>query len=373
MFNRSKSPSPREASRPLSSLRDPSTFAPPPKRIGSGSTGSALSSALSAPAAVKVAAEAEAVAPPYRYQASPASLPAQKEGVADATHHQLLNQVDTTGLSASNLPPPIRRDGTGIQTIGPTPRPAVPGNKPQPPALPPRLPPRSLTSRPTYSSPAAAAAPPPVLSPADMTGRLTGSAVGIAQLQPRLSRLPPGLPLGRGASASSSNATNSRASPSSPEVTTCAQTHASLCTAAQLQKDLSSVAMSDARSTVSPASYLCERHGGHLATELHGAGRANERYGVGSRLDELAGSGVTSMTSAQESAGQSQASESDSLSRLVTPLGSLAVATGASSKKKPPPPTPPKRRGVTSGSSAVADAGRVDAPPPVPISTKPTF
>ncbi|KAJ5819058.1 hypothetical protein N7474_004649 [Penicillium riverlandense] len=116
-------------SQPLSSLRDPSSFAPPPKRSPAGITpdrhgvGAPLSQDQinSQNAHLQQEAEAEEAA-------------AQKPAPPPVPY-----RVDTTGLSTNNLPPPpVRRlDSPGSGSLSST-----ASAKPKPPQVPPRLPPR---------------------------------------------------------------------------------------------------------------------------------------------------------------------------------------------------------------------------------------
>ncbi|PON21725.1 hypothetical protein TGAM01_v209463 [Trichoderma gamsii] len=121
--------------RPLSSLRDPNSFAPPPRRTGSGL----------APPPPPSTAKRSVVKVPGTYQ------PAYEE--EEEEHHIPTGpyRADTTGLSTSNLPPPpVRRDHPNDRS--PPPYESVvassAGTRAPPPSLPPRLPPRSGSGTP---------------------------------------------------------------------------------------------------------------------------------------------------------------------------------------------------------------------------------
>ncbi|UKZ96698.1 uncharacterized protein TrAFT101_011476 [Trichoderma asperellum] len=126
---------PSHVARPLSSLRDPNSFAPPPRRTGSGL----------APPPPPSTAKRSVVKVPGTYQ------PAYEE--EEEEHHIPTGpyRADTTGLSTSNLPPPpVRRDHPNNQS--PPPYESVvsssAGTRAPPPSLPPRLPPRSGSGTP---------------------------------------------------------------------------------------------------------------------------------------------------------------------------------------------------------------------------------
>ncbi|KAI0552929.1 hypothetical protein F4679DRAFT_29588 [Xylaria curta] len=133
---------------PRSSLRDPSSFGPPPKHVaaygrttttqtqpttGAGATTSSYTpteSPVAAPIASQHAVEEETPAEPRPYR------------------------VDTTGLSTTHLPPPpTRSSGAGGRTSSPAPtvttQAAVTAKPKAPPSLPPRLPPRSGNNSPS--------------------------------------------------------------------------------------------------------------------------------------------------------------------------------------------------------------------------------
>ncbi|GAP86451.1 putative gmp synthase [Rosellinia necatrix] len=140
---------PREShvAAPRSTLRDPSSFGPPPKHVAAYGPAAPQGSSR---AVIPVPGQTQDAAQSYRAQAAEEELPAEPRPY----------RVDTTGLSTSHLPPPPTRrgaDGRHAQSPPihtPTPKqtpPAVAMTKPKPPppSLPPRLPPRSGNSTPS--------------------------------------------------------------------------------------------------------------------------------------------------------------------------------------------------------------------------------
>ncbi|KAI0480583.1 hypothetical protein GGR56DRAFT_626720 [Xylariaceae sp. FL0804] len=161
---------------PISSLRDPSSFGPPPKRTGLATT---------APAAHVPSAHAPAAPPspsPSRYQTKPyiapgalpprqptqqsspppppPPLPAQS-GEEEAAPTPKPFRIDTTGLSTAGLPPPPVRRGDASSSGGaaaaaaasppppysPAATTAAAAAKKAPPPVPPRLPARDVTQK----------------------------------------------------------------------------------------------------------------------------------------------------------------------------------------------------------------------------------
>lgn len=328
-------------SAPLSTLRDPASFGPPPKHR-------AYYGDAAGPARPRVTREQEQAQRREEEASSPAGP----------------YTADTTGLSTANLPkPPVFRPGQ-------TPPPAInssskPSSKPN---LPPRLPPRQNSHPDAY-----APAPPPTYTEATHDNSATGGYLN----QGALSRLGqagvsvPGLEIGRNASppvpprrtASPSTVTpppvpsrsnssqlnelqsrfaNMRTSPQSAPAappatgTTWAEKQAALKTANNLHRDPSKVTLSDARSAASTANNFRERHGEQVAAGWKKAGSLNQKYGISDRV-----SGLTSG------------------SRASPPPSPTTGGLG----KKPPPPPPPKKKELTG----------TGEPPPIPLGSKPKF
>lgn len=347
---------------PISSLRDPASFASPPKRTvtagrASPGTNPAGGSAYARPAAQRQEPEPEEERPPPQ--------PYRR---------------DTTGLSTAHLPPPPgRRDGADGRA--PAPASAV---APKPPAtkpklsLPPRLPPRQTehvdehtpAAPPPYSLEAGppahqgilnqnamnrlgaagvsvpgfniapnpspplpsrrqAAAPPPPVSPQKP------STSQLGELQSRFARL------GTSSPQKEHPATTSQG-------TTWAQKQAALKTASSFRNDPSSISFSDARNAASTVNNVRERHGEQVASGLQSANNLNNKYGLN---DKAAAYGVGSRVSEQAR---------DSSSGINMDGHAHSVAS-----KKPPPPPPKKKPdlvGTQQGSGP---------PPPIPHSSKP--
>ncbi|KAH6975942.1 hypothetical protein BKA56DRAFT_674462 [Ilyonectria sp. MPI-CAGE-AT-0026] len=372
--------------RPISQLRDPSQFAPPPKRTGSG--------LLPAPPPTKAAAR-QVITAPSKYQdprAAPVEPPKfQKQLEAPPQEEEEPQEeedrppqpyrVNTTGLATNHLPPPPGRkdgaDGRGPPLLPPPSyQSATTGSKPPPPSLPPRLPPRTNSGSSTASAP-------PVASPASTgSGYLNQGAIsrlgaagvsvpgfGIGRSSPANQDDPgPPQPPRPGAAPPAPSQMNElqnrfsrlgassappAASPPPSEGTTWAQKQAAMKTASAFHKDPSSVSFSDAKAAAGTANNFRQRHGEQVASGVKTANSLNQKYGLMNKVESYTGSH----------------NEHDQVQGTIAP----SPVPGLAGKKKPPPPPPPKKKPGLGNASAVSSAPAGQGPPPVPMSTRPQF
>ncbi|KAI1804398.1 hypothetical protein F4811DRAFT_520468 [Daldinia bambusicola] len=331
---------------PISSLRDPSSFGPPPKRIGTG--GNTPEARSQSPVSSTYFGYTHGVQQPHQHQ------------VEEPAPESRPYRVDTTGLSTSNLPPPPVRRGTPDKR-DPVPPPYSPVKPSGPPSLPPRLPPRSGNASPVQTqSPAStgnnqtsnylnqgainrlgaagisvpglgigsnAPPPPPARSPGAVSpagGLSTKPSNGqLNELQSRFSRL---------------GTSNTQQEPAAvpAQGTTWAEKQAALKTAASFRKDPSSVSLADAKAAAGTAYNFQQRHGDQVASGLKTANGISQRFGGG----EVQGQGTA-----------------------TSPIGQISGVIG---KKKPPPPPPAKK-------PQLSKTGSEDVPPPVPMASRPKF
>ncbi|TEA15545.1 hypothetical protein C8034_v011343 [Colletotrichum sidae] len=361
--------------RPLSSLQDPSTFAPPPKRVPG--------QPLPPPPPSRSNASSPGVPPPP-YDDS--NRYAQQQTEEDAPPPQPYRS-DTTGLSTSHLPPPPgRKDGAD----GRTPTPTQSAVRP-PPSLPPRLPPRTPSSASTVASPTSPAPPPTASSGGGYLNQnamnrlgaagISVPAFGIGKTAPEPpnrsnsnSPAPPARPGPLSSPPSQMNELQNRfaklgkssgqaATPPPTEGTTMEQKQAALRTASNFHRDPKSVSMADARSAASTFNNFRQRHGEQVAAGVKSANNLNQKYGIADKVGKYAG---------QVGGQQQQQQQTDASPGPLSPPPGLASAIG---KKKPPPP-PPKKKPQLGGAPqppTVLGSGIEDAPPPIPLSTKPTI
>ncbi|KFH42439.1 hypothetical protein ACRE_068280 [Hapsidospora chrysogenum ATCC 11550] len=407
----SSSDAPTHQARPITELRDPASFAPPPKRTATG---------LAPPPPPPSAPVARQVVPaPSKYH-DPRSGPLDPRALRNAEPEQPEEdarprgpyRVDTTGLSTNHLPPPPgRRDGANGRTPPP---PSYESATGRPAALPPSTPARSNTSTPASTTSAKPSLPPRLpprtnssaTATTPVSPESTGSSSHNLLNQSAVNRLGaagvsvPGLGIGRSdtgppapgpgpgpgppppppASRQSTSQVNElqnrfanlkTTSPSQQqqqqqqqqqrpaEGTTWAQKQAALKTASSFQKDPSSVSMSDARAAAGTANNFRQRHGEQVASGMRGANSLNQKYGITNKLGGYAGGGTQQQDQGQAGGGGGA-------------TAAAAAATPAAAKKKPPPPPPPKKKPGLGGSPVVV-APASDEPPPIPMATRPTF
>lgn len=344
-------------------MKDPSTFAPPPKHVryyGDSTT---------QPATTFDARDS--VAPSSNYP-----LEGQREAKSEEAREgpPLPYRADTTGLSTRHLPKPPIRTTEAQNPVSST----SSSTKPKPP-LPPRLPPRRI---PHPSTEVAPEAPPPYSEAPSQTNN-TGSLIN----QGALNRLGSagirvsGLGIG-GESTSSSSwqnrsksnnepldsnsvedqrsqiqspaskfsnlATNPSPSETPAQGTSFAQKQAALKTANSFRNDPTSVSLSDARAAASTASNFQERHGEQVAAGWKTGNALNKKYKIADKFSEH-----THPTNDTNNNGETRDS---AVSQAPT---SLSFGT----KLRSPPPVPKKP--FAAGSEAVAPL------PPVPWGSKP--
>ncbi|KAF2843796.1 hypothetical protein M501DRAFT_926044 [Patellaria atrata CBS 101060] len=360
-------------STPLSSLKDPSSFGPPPKHInyhGAAAMPHKTTPDKSGWGAPMSQEELQAMEEEKRQREEAERLAEEEANKPPPGPYKR----DTTGLNTSHLPPPpVRRldrgDGSG-------PASATVQRAP-PPKLPPRLPPRQnehpdeFTPPPPPSYSESVAQPPATKSylnqgAMDKLGRAGVSVPGfnigrtasppIPARSPSTTLPPPTSPLGTDNGQFSELQARfkglSTRQPSTTETpsagTTFAQKQAALKTAQSFRNDPASVSLADARSAAFTANNFRERHGEQVAQGWKTANGFNQKHGVVNRLNGYAGGSQEGVRSPPI------ASSPTTTDMPVNLVGSLG--------KKPPPPPPPKKKEL--GGVAVV-------PPPVPLGSKP--
>lgn len=386
--------------RPLTDLKDPASFAPPPKRTGSGL----------APAPKPASVKRKVITAPSKYadpRAGPVEPPARNTGsgvepiegapaaskqIEDGPRQPKAYQANTTGLSTDNFArPPGRRDGADGRSP-PSYNEATGGAAPKalPPSLPPRLPPRGAAgggeqtgglnegavnrlgaagvSVPAlgigHGGTANSASPSPPPPPAARASPSPSPGAGkwgaqVNELQGRFAKL--------GTSSTGSSAQEQPPAPSGG--TTWAQKQAALKTASNFQKDPSSVSFSDAKSAASTANNFRQRHGEQVAAGARAANNLNQKYGVMDKVGAYTGSQNTEQAQKKSSPPPLPGPGQPYTGVLATEAAPAAVP-GLAGKKKPPPPPPKKKPGLA---AANPPGSQGDGPPPVPMSTRPQF
>ena len=357
-------------SRPLTTLKDPTLFGPPPKNVNYHG-GAALPNEITphrggwgAPLS-----ETEIKAAEQKVHAPSAEEEREEEEKAKPAAPPLPYRADRTGLKTNHLPlPPVHRAVAQQSTSQPA---AIPRASPKArPSVPPRLPSRKESSDVVSSVPYAQ--PPPTYdaavehtSPAE--GGLNQNAVsrlgkagisvpgfGIGESNPwkteRTSSntsIPKAMPAPQVNELQSRFARMNSGSPKPETVpvdgTTFVQKQAAFKTAQDFHRDPSSVTLADAQGAASTANNFRQRHQEQISASAQKANTWNKKFNVTGRVNNFLEKQV-SPTTEQPPAVQSPA----------------PAASDLSNRKPPPPPAPRKPAGF-------------HAPPPVPLGTKPNI
>lgn len=348
-------------SRPLTTLKDPAEFGPPPRNFGyhEGTSGaSAIPPARGASSTPSSYAQIEA----RDQQELDRGTAEESSGLAPPPGPY---RVDTTGLSTDNLPkPPLRRVDLNQNTSIHVPE-QVQRSKP---SLPPRLPPRQNSSPAEHSL-----SPPPAYNDTEPAAPVQKSYLNQGSLQ-RLGSAGvsvPGLNVGDTSNPWHDERTSTAKTPANPQLselqsrfskmstpsptsespsqgTSFAQKQAALKTASSFRNDPSSVTFSDAKSAASTANNFRQRHGDQVTSGWKTANGMNQKYGITNKVNNY-------------SSGTASSQVDESVAGPASPVGS---DSSAPFKKKPPPP-PPKKR------IAIDGRGPTLEPPPLPLSSKP--
>ncbi|EON62146.1 hypothetical protein W97_01365 [Coniosporium apollinis CBS 100218] len=383
-------------SAPLSSLKDPAAFGPPPKHVGYHGGAAVPHKTTPDPSGWGAPIPQEEVQAQRQIAQRPTRQAEEEEEEKPPPGPY---RVDTTGLSTANLPPPpVRR----VNNASPSPQlpaqrsAAPPAQRPKP-SLPPRLPPRqnshpdayAPTAPPAYNETAQAQSAATATSYINQgaLNRLGNAGVSVPgfdigrtappPVAPRSGTLPPPPTLAApsaGAQSSPMNTLQSgfsklstRSTPtdtagSSSTGTTWAQKREALNTANSLRNDPSKVSLSDARNAASTASNFRERHGEQVTSTWQAASGLNQKYGIADKLNNYNNRDATRGGRTEP---QSSAAVPDTQHVSDNPWASeTSSSTGTSGlgRKAPPPPPPiPKKRPELTGG----------APPPIPLGSKP--
>jgi hypothetical protein len=376
---------------PITSLKDPASFGPPPKHANS--QGGAAVPNRTTPARGGVGATQEA------------EERAQQEEFSKPKPPPTPWRTDTTGLRTDHLPPPPSRvDGADGRTPVSA---AGPSTKPKP-SLPPRLPPRQ-NSNPSLYTPdppptyGAATAEPPAhkgyLNQGSLN-RLGAAGISVPGFGIGKQNSGPPPPPSRTSSASTTRSTAtspappprtsavspppitpqlselqsrfSRLNSSSPKPdtpsqgTSFAQKQAAIRTAQSFRNDPSSVSLSDARTAASTANNFRERHGEQVAAGWKAGNSLNQKYGIADKVGAYANGGPPPLPNKSGTPAETKIEMVDNTST-------------AAAKKKPAPPPPRKKIGLGGdGMPSVSNVPNIPTagegtPPPLPLASKPKY
>ncbi|KAI9367326.1 hypothetical protein BJX61DRAFT_316429 [Aspergillus egyptiacus] len=356
----------QHVSRPLSSLKDPASFAPPPKHIkyhGPAALPNEITpdrSGVGAPLS-----QAQINQQNARRQREEEEEEEEKRAAEEAAKRPPVPyRANRTGIDPSTLPPPpVRRIGSAAAQapISASPKPA--------PSLPPRLPPRTNTSTSISHSPS----PPPVYSPSPPATENPQAADGYINqaATSRLSQAGVSVPA-LGIGARTSNPTT----PPAAGYTGQAPVNELQNRFSQLRTNSSPAtppvrsppirqteSSSPASSTASARSALNDfrsKHSDRIDAGKQKLQGFNQKYGIGERLNNV-------MDSKSDSANQAPPiPPHPSLSRSTT---SSSTDTEGLARRKAPPPPPPQKK--TELRSTPVNTTGSPVPPPLPLDTKP--
>lgn len=361
-------------SRPLSSLKDPDSFGPPPKNVQYNG-GAAVPNAITP--------DRRGLGAPIRTEdlVDQGQQPVEQKPTPPPVPYR----ANRTGINTNNLPkPPVRRTANDNDQ-----RSQPPSTKPKP-SLPPRLPPRQNSnpaeiapeSPPTYTATMQAPSEDKGSLNQGALGRLGRAGVSVPSFgigpgsrdpteashtlnpwqnqpstaSPTANAQPPSLSnLGSHFSKLSTAAPPPTSTPTPSQGTSLQQKQDALRTAAALRNDPASISLSDARGAASTANNFRERHGDQVVAGGRWAGAMNNKYNVANRVNGLSGGGTA--------AGQEQVSSAHEPSPWANEpsqggLGGMVDGASGPFKRTPPPPPAGRKPGVA-------------IPPPVPLGSKP--
>ncbi|OJJ45776.1 hypothetical protein ASPZODRAFT_133646 [Penicilliopsis zonata CBS 506.65] len=350
-------------SRPLSSLKDPASFGPPPKHINYHGPAAVPDQTTPNRRGLGAPLAPEQIERQNAERQQEEEERAAEEAAQKAAVPPLPYRANRTGLTTTNLPPPpVRRVdspvGSPVESLGTRPRPNVP---PRLPARTNSIPSQSPSPPPAYSQTPA----PPSRSQSyineNAVNRLTQAGVSV-----------PALGIGsRGSNAASpvsaqapvnelqSRFTRLRTTESNPpaEGTTLAEKQAAVNTAQKLRSDPSSVSAAEARSAASTANNFRERHNDTIQAGMRKLNGINDKYGITKRFNNFIEEGKAPADSG--AAGQPPPPPPH------PNRSSSSVDLDALNRRKPPPPPPPPKK------SSMRAAPVSPPPPPLPLGTKP--
>ncbi|PGH06106.1 hypothetical protein AJ79_06640 [Helicocarpus griseus UAMH5409] len=374
-------------SRPLSSLRDPKSFPPPPKHInrhgGAGTSSPTTTTERRGLGAPLSASQIESL----REEEEQAQREAEEAERPKKVPPPVPYRANTTGLSTDQfLPPPGRR--TNTSTASSEEARSQPAAKPPKPSLPPRLPPRgAVQPSPSPSPPPAYEATPNRLVPPMNQGainRLGNAGISVPSLgidraassqraSPKPADPSPYSPQNE-LQARFARMNTSSSTPASPaagtptEGATVQHNQNSLRPAQSFSRESSSVSSYDARNAATAARNFRERHSEQIDSGKKKLLEMDKKYGISKRINSFIEDQKSPAYPEQQPPPHANAAyyspQSPSPSAYNRPdLGAL------NNRKPPPPPPPPKKPSMQS--QPVDGHAQVAPPPPLPLGTKP--
>ncbi|KAJ5167505.1 uncharacterized protein N7482_006286 [Penicillium canariense] len=351
-------------SKPLSSLKDPASFGPPPKHInyhGPGALPNELTPdrrGLGAPLSQTQINEQNAL----KQQA----LEEEEEAARKPKPPPVPYRVNTSGLSTSNLPPPpVRRldspTGSSASPSGP-----VPASMKPKPMIPPRVPHRNDTAV-SYSPsppPAYTATPPPASQGyinQEATSRLADAGLSVPALG--IGEVNASSPAPSGTRGADVNELQSRFSQM--------RTNPGSASAAPNPPSPAPLPSANREDALPPARTFRERHADKIDMGKEKLGGMTSRFNT--FVEDRKFSANANKRIPRPPGPNSPSTNTRTNAAINPPTESTSNSTlEAQAQRKKPPPPPPKRaemRGAPANASPVSSASAT--PPPIPHDTRP--
>ncbi|KAF5866078.1 hypothetical protein ETB97_001156 [Aspergillus alliaceus] len=345
-------------SRPLSSLKDPAAFGPPPKHINYHGAAAVPNQTTPDRRGLGAPLSQERIhQQSVRQQQEEAEAEAESEKPAPPP---LPYRANRTGVDPSTLPPPpVRRMGSPAD-------PAASGTKP---SIPPRIPPRT-NSTPQSHPPT----PPPAYSPHSTAEQSSDGYLNQGATS-RLAQAGISVPaFGIGSRGDSPRSASPAATPSgsigqapvSELQTRFSQMRTGSAGLSQAPPPPArgnlSESSADAQSTTSAIRDFREKHDDKIQAGKQKLSGFNEKYRISQRVNSF----FDDRKSSAHSDSAPPVPPHPNLSRTNSCIDSETL-----SRKKAPPPPPPKKAGMRSTPVNAPSPTQSPTPPPVPLGTKP--
>lgn len=358
-------------SQPLSSLKDPSAFGPPPRHINYHGAGALPNETTPDRRGMGAPLSQEQI--DYQNYQQQQAIEAEEEAAQKPAPPPVPYRVNTTGLSTNNLPPPpVRRlDSPSSGSSA--------SSKPKGPAVPPRVPPRN-------DSPATSTPPPPPYSATtpsasqgyvnqEATSRLSNAGVSVPAL---------GIEEQNGSSYTSTarskmNDLQSRFSQM--------RTDSGSSSPAATPTDRFPRTSTNPDSSLPPAPSFRDRHADKIDMGKQKLGGVTSRFNTfvedrkfsasANKRVPRPPSNYTSPSSPATPARSAvpaapvPAAPVPATPVPVAPAPSRAPDVQAQAQRKKPPPPPPKRAEIRAPAANASPVSSASTPPPVPTNTKP--
>lgn len=355
-------------SRPLESLKDPSSFGPPPKHVkyhGAAALPNETTpdrSGLGAPLS-----QAQLSHQHTRTQQQEAEEEEERRQAEQAAKRPPVPyRANRTGIDTSTLLPPPRRTGSVADSAQTSASP-----RPTPPSVPPRVPPRTNNSTPASHTPS----PPPAYSPVPSgteqsqpleghlnqgaTSRLNQAGVSV-----------PGLGIGAERSTAASPSSGHQQAPVNElqnrfsQMRTNSASSPSSAPPPARQAQSPSTSGSNVANAKSALNDFRSKHSDQIDSGKQKLTGINQKYGIKERFNNA-------IDSNKSVSGHHAPPVPPHPNMSPSPTATSNDTASLAQRKAPPPPPPQKKAGLRSTPVNTETETSGPAPPPLPLGTKP--